>query len=136
MTVRRGGSTRGAGLIRPPAPVLRSQQGMVLLEAALAMPLLLVVALAALGAARVAVDEVATVAAARDAAVQAARGSSAADVRAMIRQRLPGAEVTLTVAGASVSAQVRTSSALVPGLSPARVHHRATAVAATEPGLR
>lgn len=135
MIVRDGGGKRGAGVFRPPAPVLASQRGMVLLEAALAIPLLLVVALAGLGTARVAVGEVATVAAARDAALQAARGASTADVRALVHQRLPGAEVTITVGGTSVSARVRASSPVLPGFSSAAVQHRATAVAATEPGL-
>jgi Flp pilus assembly protein TadG len=105
---------------------------MVLLEAALAIPLLLVVALGCLGAARVATTEIAAAAAAREAALQAARGESTARIAA----RWPDADVEVDRAVDTATATVRMTSHPLPGFSPATVHHRAVAVAAIEPGLR
>ncbi len=105
---------------------------MVLLEAALAIPLLLAVALGCLGAARVATTEIAAVAAAREAALQAARGESTDRVAA----RWPDADVVVNRTADTVTATVRTRSHPLPGFSAAAVQHRAVAVAAVEPGLR
>jgi hypothetical protein len=122
--------SRGAGLDRLPAG--RRDAGMVLLEAALAIPLLLAIAVASLGVARVAVDEIAAVAAAREAALSAARGATAAEIAAA----WPGAEVTLERRAATVIATVRTRTPVIPGWTSAAVQHRAVATAAMEPGLR
>lgn len=122
--------SRGAGRNRLPAD--RRDAGMVLLETALAIPLLVAIALACLGVARVAVDEIAVVAAARDAALLAARGATAEEIAAA----WPDAEVTLERRAATVVATVRTRTPVIPGWTSAGMQHRAVATAAMEPGLR
>jgi hypothetical protein len=105
---------------------------MVLLETALAIPLLLAVALTCLGVARVSVDELAAIAAARDAALQAARGTPRAEITA----GWPDAEIQFDRRAGTVTATVRTVTALIPGSTTAAVQHQAVATAAIEPGLR
>lgn len=129
------GSLWGAGETRPPAAsVVRGDRGMVLLEAALAIPLLLVVALAGLATVRLGIDELATVSAAREAAVLAARGASPAEVRGCVLARLPGAQVAQggTVEEVWVSVTARTS--VIPLIGAVSVQHEARSTAAKEPG--
>jgi Flp pilus assembly protein TadG len=108
---------------------------MVLLEAALVLPLLLVVALAGLGVARLAVDELAVVAAARDAALAAARGEDQAAITAMVRQRLGQASVAVVDEGDRSRVDVAAATEVVPWLGGFSVRHAAAATAAREPGL-
>lgn len=108
---------------------------MVLLEAAIVVPLLVVVALTCLGVARLAVDEVAVASAARDAALQAARGAANNDVAAEVARRVPGAEVFVTPSSLSVEVRVRRAALNLPGLGRPAVVHEAVAVAAREPGM-
>lgn len=124
---------RGVGSRRLPAgPGRRSRgdAGMVLLEAALAIPMLLLVAIACLGAARVAVDELAAVAAAREAALLAARGTAAEELAA----NWPDAEIRVQRRQGTVTVTVRSQTAVIPGLAGAGIDHLAVAVAAVEPG--
>ncbi len=130
------GTVPGAGSIRPPRTVRMADAGMVLLETALAVPLLLALALAGLGVGRAAVDELAVVAAARDAAMQVARGTAAEEARAQVRGRVPGAEVSIGGSGSHVRVEVELRASLVPGIGAVAVTHRARAIAMREPGLR
>lgn len=129
------GSLRGAGDTRPPAaPARRSDAGMVLLETALAIPLLLLVALAGLGIVRLGVDELAVVAAARDGAIHVARGEGVEAVSAELRRRLPGAEVATGGSSDEVWVSVRVRTSVVPMIGVLSVGHQARATAAREPG--
>ena len=104
---------------------------MVLLESALVIPMLLLVAIAGLGVARVAIDELAVVAAARDGALSASRGADAEQVGSAVAQRLPTAAVALSGDHATVSVRVSMVSAPVPWFS-LRIGHSARSVAARE----
>lgn len=133
--LRQMGSLRGAGGTQPPAFVRGGgDAGMVLLETALAIPLLILVALAGLATVRLGVDELATVAAARDGAVQAARGAGTVAVTASVQRRLPGARVATGSTGDDVWVSVTARTSVVPMVAALSVEHHAMSVAVREPG--
>lgn len=107
---------------------------MVLLEAALAIPLLLLVVMAGLATVRLAVDELAVASAARDAAVEAARGAPSAAVADMVRRRVPGAEVAVVALGSDVRVSVAARTSVVPGVGRISIRHEASYQAVKEPG--
>ena len=111
------------------------ERGMVLLEAALAIPLLALVALSILGVGRLVVAELAVADAARDAALLASRGAPSAQVSQAVREQVPGAAVAVHRERATTVATVTAAAPVLPGIPRIRVTHQATAVAATEPGL-
>ena len=111
------------------------ERGMVLLEAALAIPLLALVALSILGVGRLVVAELAVADAARDAALLASRGAPSGQVSQAVREQVPDAEVAVYRERATTVATVTAAAPVLPGIPRIRVTHQATAVAATEPGL-
>ncbi len=124
----------GAGETRPLGRFLRRDCGMVVLEAALVIPLLMAVSLAGLCVARTAIDEVAVVGAARDGALAAGRGAAEAEVVADVRRRLPDAAVLVTWDPTSVTVQVRRHASVIPGFGRLSVDHQAASVAPRERG--
>lgn len=127
------GVSRGVRRSWPPRRT--ADGGFVVLEAAMVIPLLLLVALTALGVARVALTELAVADAARDAALASARGSAGSTVAAEVRRRLPAAEVSISRDATAVLVVVTARTSPVPMLGPVSVHHRSAASAALEPGL-
>lgn len=108
---------------------------MVLLESALAIPLLLLVALIGLGVARAAVEEVLVVSAARDGALAAARGASSGEVVADLTSRLPEARVRVQGDADTVTVLVERRTRPLPWLG-FGLDHRAASVAARESARR
>lgn len=106
---------------------------MVLLEAALAVPLLLVLAIAGLGLVRLGIGELAVVAAARDAAVLAGRHAGEADILARVHQSLPSARVQVQTGEEQVRVVVRDATRLPVLLGSVRVEHTASFSAVREP---
>lgn len=110
-------------------------RGMVLLEVALAVPLLALVAVTMLGVGRLVAAELLVTDAARDAALQASRGEPTEAVARAVREQLPSASVEVSRGPGTTSATVTAPAPVLPGIPALRVVHRASAVAATEPGL-
>ena len=109
---------------------------MVLLEAALAVPLLLLIAIAGLGVVRLGIGEFAVVAAARDAAVLAGRDARPGDIRAQVHRSSPTAEVQIEAAEDQVRVVVRDTTQLPIMRGLLQVEHVASFSAVREPGIR
>ena len=128
------GSPRGAGQPQPPGRAVECRDaGMVLLEAALVIPMLVAVTLAGLGVARLAVDELAVAAAARDGALAAARGQGEAAVASLVRERVPQAAVVVRHRGDRTFVEVSAATHLPRLAGGFSVQHRAGATALREP---
>jgi Flp pilus assembly protein TadG len=117
------------------APHRLGDAGMVTAEAAVVLPVLVLVLAAALAAVSVVTAQMRCTDAAREGARAAARGESDAAVRQIAASSAPdGSAVSVTRDGATATVQVSASVALFPGLGPSmRVTDSATAV--LEPGL-
>jgi hypothetical protein len=129
---------RGSGQSRPPERDRRQQKGrdrgMVILETALGIGVLMVVAVVLLSGTRIGIGEIAVVSAARDAALAASRGAGA-EAAAAIHRRLPGASIRFTASAGEVTATVEQPWGAVPVLGSMGSWHRASATARLEPGL-
>lgn len=126
------GGLRGAGPGRAPRSARSgSDSGVVIVETALVVPLLLAIALASLGVGRLVVTELAVTDCARDAALAAARGT---DPRRTATCRLPSAAIVVDRGGGQVQVAVSAVSAPLPVLGGLSVRHTARATAALEPG--
>lgn len=133
MTGRVGGGVQGLLLHRPSR---RDEHGAVTAETAVALPVLVLVAIAGLWLIAFGVAEIRVADAGREAARAAARGESASTVRALAGRVAPaGARVEVVEQGGhvvvTVSAPVRGPGGLL-GFVPARTA-RGRAVAALEP---
>lgn len=109
---------------------------MVILETALGIGVLAVVAVILLSATKVGLGELSVVAAARDAALQAARGHPAAAVAADVARRLPDARVAVRSEAGSVTVTVSRPWGSLPLVGALAPSHRASATARIEPGAR
>jgi len=108
---------------------------MVTAEAAVVLPVLVFVLVAALAAVSVVTAQMRCTDAAREGARAAARGEAPAMVRQIASSSAPeGSTVTVTRTGESATVEVRASVALLPGLGPS-VTVSDSATAALEPGL-
>lgn len=113
-----------------------SDSGMVLLETALAIPLLVAVALALLVLGRLIVTEILVTGASRDAALLAARGMPPAEVANAVQDRLPTAQIAVEpMAEDLLSVTVSMPAGWLPRWGTLGITHEADTVAAREPGV-
>jgi hypothetical protein len=108
---------------------------MVILETALGIGVLMVVAVVLLSGTRIGIGEVAVVSAARDAALAASRGAGPEAAEA-IRRRMPGASIRFSAAAGEVTATVEQPWGALPVIGSLGSWHRASATARIEPGVR
>jgi hypothetical protein len=108
---------------------------MVILETALGIGVLAVVAVVLLSAARIGLGELAVATAARDAGLQAARGADPRAVASAVERRLPGASVTFAAGDGQITVAVVRPWGGLPLIGRLGPAHRALVTVPTEPGI-